>query len=31
VYVTGAHPETSTTWLAAWRRMCPVTVVGGAG
>jgi uncharacterized protein (DUF58 family) len=29
VYVTGAHPETSVTWLAAWRRMCPVTVVGG--
>ena len=31
VYVTGAHPETSVPWLAAWRRMCPVTVVGGAG
>ncbi len=31
VYVTGAHPETSVTWLAAWRRICPVTVVGGAG
>ena len=31
VYVTGAHPETSVAWLAAWRRMCPVTVVGGAG
>jgi len=30
VYVSGAHPETSVTWLAAWRRMCPVTVVGGA-
>lgn len=30
VYVTGAHPETSLTWLAAWRRMGPVTVVGGA-
>ena len=31
VYVTGAHQETSVTWLAMWRRMCPVTVVGGAG
>ncbi len=30
VYVTGAHPQTSLTWLAAWRRLCPVTVVGGA-
>lgn len=30
VYVSGAHPETSVTWLAAWRRICPVTVVGGA-
>ena len=30
VYVTGAHPQTSLTWLAAWRRQCPVTVVGGA-
>lgn len=29
VYVTGAHPQTSLTWLAAWRRLCPVTVVGG--
>jgi uncharacterized protein (DUF58 family) len=30
VYVTGAHPQTSLTWLAAWRRLCPVTVVGSA-
>lgn len=29
VYITGGHSETSATWLAAWRRMCRVTLVGG--